>query len=312
MVLTLSALAVGLNVERVQAGEAGAAAGSLTPLPPQIAPEYGSPISLAQAKRLAALVAGEAAKVKADRYVLAIVQPSGELVYFEKADNSTYVSIDYAQQKARMAARYRTASGGLPATAVGLSDAISLTGGMPIVYQGKTIGGIGISGISGGGDVRISELAAKALDSPGAVVGAAAEVKTFASAAEMVEMVKRGDAATRAKQAFMGDALLKLAPYQLNLEYRTSTGTAAIHETDAELFYVLEGSGTVVLGGKMVNELRRNAENLTGSALDGGTARDIAKGDVFVVREGEPHWFSKVDRKLILMSLHLPRPVPGR
>jgi uncharacterized protein GlcG (DUF336 family) len=131
--------------------------------PPVLAPVYGSPITLAQAKKIAAVVNAEAARINADRYVLAIVQPSGDLVYFEKADNSTYVSIQYAQAKARMAARYRSASGNLPPNAGELPDAIGLTGGMPIIFEGKTIGAIGISGIGGGGDVKLSELAAGAL-----------------------------------------------------------------------------------------------------------------------------------------------------
>jgi glc operon protein GlcG len=142
----------------------GSAARAQVPAtPPLLAPVYGSPITLAQAKKIAAVVTAEAARSNADRYVLAIVQPSGDLVYFEKADNSTYVSIQYAQAKARMAARYRSASGNLPPNAGELPDAIGLTGGMPIIFEGKTIGAIGISGIGGGGDVKLSELAAGAL-----------------------------------------------------------------------------------------------------------------------------------------------------
>jgi uncharacterized protein GlcG (DUF336 family) len=129
------------------------------PPPPVLAPPYGLPITLAQAKQLAAMVTAEAARLNADRYVLAIVQPGGDLVYFEKADNSTYISISYAQTKARMAARYRSASGNLPPNAGDMPDAIGLTGGMPIIFQGKTIGGIGISGIGAGGDVKLAELA---------------------------------------------------------------------------------------------------------------------------------------------------------
>jgi uncharacterized protein GlcG (DUF336 family) len=163
---SVSMLALSAAVQGQGPAAAVATSGAATaamPPPPALAPPYGPPITLAQAKQLAALVTAEAGRSNADRYVLAIVQPSGDLVYFEKADNSTYVSIQYAQAKARMAARYRTASGNLPPNAGDLPDAISLTGGMPIVFQGKTIGAIGISGVGGGGDVKLSEMAATAL-----------------------------------------------------------------------------------------------------------------------------------------------------
>lgn len=51
----------------------------------------------------------------------------------------------------------------VPPNAGNLPDAIGLTGGTPIVHEGRTIGAIGISGIEGGGDVRLSQLGAQAL-----------------------------------------------------------------------------------------------------------------------------------------------------
>jgi quercetin dioxygenase-like cupin family protein len=41
--------------------------------------------------------------------------------------------------------------------------------------------------------------------------------------------------------------------------------------------------------------------------VEGGTAKRLAKGDFVLVPEGTPHWFSKVDGELTMMSLHLPR-----
>ena len=60
------------------------------------------------------------------------------------------------------------------------------------------------------------------------------------------------------------------------------------------------------LGGKLTNEKRSNAENLTGTGIDGGQSRHVAKGDFIMVPEGTPHWFSKIDGTVVLMSLHLP------
>ena len=72
------------------------------------------------------------------------------------------------------------------------------------------------------------------------------------------------------------------------------------------MFYVVEGAGTLVTGGTLHDEKRTNAENLTGSAIDGGTPRRIAKGDWVMVPEKTAHWFSQIDGTIVLMSIHLP------
>jgi glc operon protein GlcG len=133
--------------------------------PPEPAPVYGSNITLAQAKRVLAAAEAQAAKVHADGAVFAIVQPSGALVLFEKMDDSSYVSIEFAQAKARTAAITRRATGGGPGGAPPMPDLIGLPGGLPIVVKGRTIGAIGVSGVEGGGDAAIAQAAIHALES---------------------------------------------------------------------------------------------------------------------------------------------------
>jgi mannose-6-phosphate isomerase-like protein (cupin superfamily) len=100
---------------------------------------------------------------------------------------------------------------------------------------------------------------------------------------------------------------LQLAPYNVNMEHRVPImQNASVHEKEAELFYIVDGAGTMVTGGKLTNE-KRNGDNLTGDAIEGGTSKKIAKGDFILVPEGQPHWFSKIDGELTMMSLHLPR-----
>jgi mannose-6-phosphate isomerase-like protein (cupin superfamily) len=74
---------------------------------------------------------------------------------------------------------------------------------------------------------------------------------------------------------------------------------------------VIDGSGTLVTGGKLVGETRTNADNLSGTAIEGGQTQAVSKGDFFIVPENTPHWFSKINGALVLMSLHVPRPVPA-
>jgi mannose-6-phosphate isomerase-like protein (cupin superfamily) len=97
-------------------------------------------------------------------------------------------------------------------------------------------------------------------------------------------------------------------PYTVNVEHRTNQPQgAAIHNAEAELFYVIDGSATMVTGGKLVGETT-NGANVTGSSIEGGTSSKLAKGDFFMVPEGVPHWFSQIDATgLNIMSVHLPR-----
>ena len=101
--------------------------------------------------------------------------------------------------------------------------------------------------------------------------------------------------------------LLQLSPYTVNVEYRTGVANAAVHDKDAELFYVIDGTATLVTGGRLVNPTRPNPDNQAGTGVEGGTSQHIAKGDFVLVPEGTPHWFSAIDSTLTLMSLHLPR-----
>jgi len=135
--------------------------------------------------------------------------------------------------------------------------------------------------------------------------------KTYTSAKEVVAMMAKAKSERKQDQANFIQSLLQLAPYGANLEYRAVVGPAAVHEKEAELFYVIDGSGTLVTGGKLVGETRPNPENLNGTAIDGGMTQEVAKGDFFIVPENTPHWFSKINGTLVLMSLHVPRPVPA-
>jgi mannose-6-phosphate isomerase-like protein (cupin superfamily) len=131
--------------------------------------------------------------------------------------------------------------------------------------------------------------------------------KTYTSAKEVVAMMAKAKSERKQDQANLIQTLLQLAPYSANLEYRGAVGPAAVHEKEAEMFYVIDGSGTLVTGGKLAGETRTNPENLSGTAIEGGVTQEVAKGDFFIVPENTPHWFSKINGTLVLMSLHVPR-----
>jgi uncharacterized protein GlcG (DUF336 family) len=115
---------------------------------------YGPPITLENAKKAAAAAQAEAVKNKWNMAV-AVVDPNGTLVYYEKADNTQLGSADVSIDKARSAALYKRptkafqdalASGGAGMRVMSLRGAIPVEGGVPIVSDGKIIGAIGVSG----------------------------------------------------------------------------------------------------------------------------------------------------------------------
>jgi uncharacterized protein GlcG (DUF336 family) len=134
------------------------------PTPPPFS--YGAPITLEQARKAAAGAEAEAKK-RNQNMAIAVVEPTGDLVYFQKMDGTQYASIKIAQAKAVSAAifgrstktfRERVANHELSPMA--LAGAVASDGGIPIVVNGKTIGAIGVSG---GADDAIAQAGADAL-----------------------------------------------------------------------------------------------------------------------------------------------------
>jgi mannose-6-phosphate isomerase-like protein (cupin superfamily) len=52
---------------------------------------------------------------------------------------------------------------------------------------------------------------------------------------------------------------------------------------------VLEGTGNIVTGGKLVDEKRNNANNLGGSSIAGRNSQAVVKGDMLIVPANTPH-----------------------
>src|SRR5262245_43724274 len=113
--------------------------------------------------------------------------------------------------------------------------------------------------------------------------------RTMVSASEVTALIAKAKAERKDNQALLAQSMIQLAPYNVSLEYRAAVANAAVHETEAELFYVIDGSATLVTGGKLTNENRTNASNLTGAGIEGGTPRPVAKGDFVQVPEAGPH-----------------------
>ena len=139
---------------------------------PQMMPNpYGPPVSVDDAKKAAAAALAEARKNNW-KMAVAVVDPNGDLVYYEKMDNTQLGSSQVSIGKARSAARFKRptkafqdalAAGGAGLRILGLEGAVPVEGGIPIVVDGKIIGAIGVSGDASNNDAVCAQAGANAL-----------------------------------------------------------------------------------------------------------------------------------------------------
>jgi uncharacterized protein GlcG (DUF336 family) len=119
-------------------------------------PQYGSNVTLEQARKAVAAAEAESRK-NGWPMAIAVVDNSGVLVHFVKMDGTQTGSVGVAQDKAVSAAIYRRPTkvfqdvlgkGGDGLRVLTLRGANAVDGGLPLVIDGKIIGGIGVSGAS--------------------------------------------------------------------------------------------------------------------------------------------------------------------
>ncbi len=133
-------------------------------------------------------------------------------------------------------------------------------------------------------------------------------VKTFASSGEVQQLIAKAKADRKGDAPITVEPILSLGTYHANLEYRPIAGPAALHDTENELMVVIEGAGTITMGGQMVNPTRPNPTNQSAAAISGGTDTALAKGDFVMVPHGTPHQITAVNgAPLVLMTLHMPQ-----
>ncbi|MGE0866532.1 MAG: cupin domain-containing protein [Vicinamibacterales bacterium] len=100
--------------------------------------------------------------------------------------------------------------------------------------------------------------------------------------------------------------VFSLAPYNVAVERRLPQPQgASLHEAQAELFYVIEGSATMLTGGTLVAP-KRNGTNVQGTGIEGGTRNVFSKGDFLIVPSGVPHQFVDITSPVQVMSMYLP------
>ncbi|MEJ7607077.1 MAG: heme-binding protein [Bryobacteraceae bacterium] len=120
-------------------------------------------LTLEVAKQMAALGEAEAIKNKWT-VVVALVDAGGHLIYLQKMDETQVGSSDLAPMKAKSAVFYKRPTKTFEENLVGgrqailsLPNAIPVEGGLPVVVEGKVIGGIGVSGATSAQDGQVAQ-----------------------------------------------------------------------------------------------------------------------------------------------------------
>jgi len=130
------------------------------------------------------------------------------------------------------------------------------------------------------------------------------KVGVYTSAADVADAV-----AKLPKNPLASVPVYKMGPFNVNVEHRLGAPAAAqaasVHDKDAELFYMIDGTATLVTGGKLV-EGTKDGDNWRGKGIEGGKAQKMSKGDFMLVPAGVPHWFTEISGQITEFSLHLP------
>jgi uncharacterized protein GlcG (DUF336 family)/quercetin dioxygenase-like cupin family protein len=242
-------------------------------------------LTLEIAEKVAAAAEAEAKK-RAATVVIVVVDDGGYPVVLKRLNDTQVASVDVGIGKARTAAIFRRSSkdfedqikNGRLASLV-LPGATPLQGGVPLIYEGKVVGAIGVSGNTPQEDEDIAK------------VGAASFEASNKAASLPVTYLP----AKQVSQAFVkGMSLVRGTNYKVDASHRDEAGVVEVHTRDTDIIYMLEGTATLVTGGTLVDAKTIGTEEIRGRESKGGETRMITKGDVVVIPNGTAHWFKEV------------------
>jgi mannose-6-phosphate isomerase-like protein (cupin superfamily) len=119
----------------------------------------------------------------------------------------------------------------------------------------------------------------------------------------------------------VGDQQLRVV--DINGEYQVGVGVvhrskpagpnSIMHSQISEVYYMIEGTATLVTGGTMENPRPAapdsnvvrvlNGPSTNGGRINGGTSVRVSVGDMVVVPPNTPHWFSDIESDQIVYAV---------
>lgn len=247
-------------------------------------------LTLDGAKRAVAAAVTYARANSAPGGAIAVVDNGGHVVYLERLDGTFAAGATISIGKARTAVMFKRPTKGLEdiinkgrTAMIPVAEVAWFTplqGGIPLIVGGEIVGGIGVSGA-----------ASAQQDEDIAIAGA----QTLAvERTSEVRHVPGNVVRAAYSQGATGDTLIAAEDFRVNASRRDGPGEAEIHSSDADIFYVLEGTATFVTGGELLDPRAVAPSEIRGSGITGGTERKLARGDVITVPAGVAHWFKRV------------------
>jgi len=94
--------------------------------------------------------------------------------------------------------------------------------------------------------------------------------------------------------------------YRLQIDRRRLPQNANQHRTEAEVWAIVRGTGTITTGGRIV-ETKRDGKVVSRS-IEGGESRRVTKGDFVMIPEGVPHYVTEASPELVFIGIEFPRP----
>ena len=249
-------------------------------------------LTLEGARRVVDAAIGYARSHAAPGGAIAVVDAGGHTVLLERLDGTFPAGADISIGKARTAVMFRRPTRVLEETINKGRDAMipvaavtaftPLIGGIPILIGDQVIGAVGVSGASSAQQDEEVAIAGAAAFAPNAT---RATVHHF-NAAAVSKAFTGGES---------GDTLVSETQFRVNASRRDGPGQVEVHARDTDVFYVLDGHATVLIGGEVLEAKESAPGEIRGSALRGGESYRIGKGDVLTIPNGTPHWFKTVD-----------------
>lgn len=118
---------------------------------------------------------------------------------------------------------------------------------------------------------------------------------TQARADEVVYVSKEKVFAAEAKPGTLASG----SDHIVSMSRRDKGGQSEVHDTETDVFYIMEGSATLITGGTLVDAKTTSPGQIRGTGITGGTTHMLTKGDVIVIPKGTPHWFKEVPEVVV-------------
>lgn len=125
---------------------------------------------------------------------------------------------------------------------------------------------------------------------------------TYKSAAQIAAELEKSVSSVGA----VGGQVVTIVPGMVLRRRMAGPNNASVHTAEGdkqdvtEVYEIVDGAGTFVTGGTILNPADRTA------GIKGGESRRVSKGDFIIIPAGTPHWFSSIEGSITYLEARFP------